>query len=66
MYLLYVCVKVWNIPFERSFMYSLEFMRYLINYQKGEYNEHVDKQIRNFRFNLEKLVLASVLLVNKK
>lgn len=47
-------------------MYSPEFMRYLINYQKGEYNEQVNKQIRYFKFNLKNKVLASVLIVNKK
>lgn len=47
-------------------MYSPEFMRYLINYQKGEYNENVNKQIKHFRFSLKNLILASVLLVNKK
>lgn len=51
---------------ERSVMYSPEFMRYLINYQKGEYNENVHKQTRNFRFSLKKLILASVLLISKK
>lgn len=47
-------------------MYSPEFMRYLINYQKGEYNKNVHKQIRNFRFSFKNFILASVLLVNKK
>ena len=47
-------------------MYSQEFMRYLINYQKPEYNENVNKQIKNFRFGLKDRVLASVLLLCKK
>lgn len=47
-------------------MYSPEFMRYLINYQKGELNETVDKQVRHFRFSLKDRILASVLLTNKK
>lgn len=47
-------------------MYSPEFMRYLINYQKGEYNGNIHKQIRNFRFSLKNLILASVLLISKK
>lgn len=47
-------------------MFSPDFMRYLINYQLGEYNENVNKQVKHFRFNLLNLILASVLLVNKK
>lgn len=47
-------------------MYSPEFMRYLINYQKGELNENVDKEVRHFRFGLKDRIFASVLLVNKK
>lgn len=47
-------------------MYSPEFMKYLINYQKGEYNKNVNKQVKNFRFSLKNIILASVLLVNKK
>lgn len=47
-------------------MYSPEFMRYLINYQKGECNESVNKKIKHFRFHLKNRVLASVLLTNKK
>ena len=47
-------------------MYSPEFMRYLINYQKPEYNENVNKQVRNFKFGLKDRVLASILLLSKK
>lgn len=47
-------------------MYSPEFMRYLINYQKGESNQNVDKEVRHFRFGLKDRILASVLLTNKK
>lgn len=47
-------------------MYSPEFMKYLINYQKGEFNENVDKEVRHFRFSLKDRILASVLLLNKK
>lgn len=47
-------------------MYSREFMRYLINYQKPEYNENVNKQVKNFRFGFKDRVLASVLLLCKK
>lgn len=47
-------------------MYSPEFMRYLINYQKGELNQSVDKEVRHFKFGLKDRILASVLLVNKK
>lgn len=47
-------------------MYSPEFMRYLINYQKGEYNANIHKQVRNFRFSLKNIFLASVLLISKK
>lgn len=47
-------------------MYSPEFMRYLINYQKGEYNQNVHKHVRNFRFSIKNIILASVLLISKK
>lgn len=47
-------------------MYSPEFMRYLINYQKEESNQSVDKEVRHFRFGLKDRILASVLLANKK
>lgn len=47
-------------------MYSPEFMRYLINYQKGELNETANKEVRHFRFSLKDRILASVLLMNKK
>lgn len=47
-------------------MYSPEFMRFLINYQKPEYNENVHKVVKHFRFSLKDRVLASVLLLSKK
>lgn len=49
-----------------AFMYSPEFMRYLINYQKPEYNENVHKQVKHFGFGLKDRILASVLLLSKK
>lgn len=47
-------------------MYSPEFMRYLINYQKPEYNENGHRKVKYFRFSLKDRVLASVLLFSKK
>jgi len=47
-------------------MYSPEFMRFLINYQKPEYNENVHKVVKHFRFSFKDRVLASVLLLSKK
>jgi len=47
-------------------MYSPDFMRYLINYQKGELNENVGKEVRNFKFSLKNRILAAVLLTAKK
>ena len=47
-------------------MYSPEFMRYLINYQKPEYKENIHKEVKYFRFSLKDRVLASVLLLSKK
>lgn len=47
-------------------MYSPEFMRYLINYQKEEPNQIVNKEIRHFRFSLKDRILAAVLLTHKK
>lgn len=51
---------------ERGNMYSKEFMRFLINYQKPEYNENVNKQVKYFSFSLKDRVLASILLLSKK
>ncbi len=47
-------------------MYSQELMRFLINYQKPEYNHNVHKEVRYFKFGWLDRVLASVLLLNKK
>jgi hypothetical protein len=47
-------------------MYSREFMRFLINYQKPEYKENIHKEVKYFRFGLFDRILASVLLLNKK
>lgn len=47
-------------------MYSDEFMKFLINYQKPEYDKNVEKQTRYFRFKTRHNRLASVLLLNKK
>ncbi|MDD3435703.1 MAG: hypothetical protein PHC64_00970 [Candidatus Gastranaerophilales bacterium] len=47
-------------------MFSHDFMRYLINYQKPEYNDNIYKQVKNFRFSLKDRILASVLLLGKK
>ncbi len=47
-------------------MFSPEFMRYLINYQKPEYNENVHKQVKVFKFSLKDRILASVLLLSRK
>lgn len=47
-------------------MYSKEFMRYLINYQKPEYDEKVNKQVKYFRFGLKNRASALVFLLNKK
>ena len=47
-------------------MYSHEFMRFLINYQKPDYNEKIDREVRHFRFDMKNNRLASVLLLNKK
>lgn len=47
-------------------MFSPELMRYIINYQKPEYNNNIYKQVKYFGFSLLDRVLASVLLLNKK
>jgi len=47
-------------------MYSDEFMKFLINYQKPEYDKSVDKQVRNFRFKTKHNRLAAVFLLSKK
>lgn len=64
--LLYMCVFLEYWCSERGYMYSQEFMRYLINYQKPEYNENIHKKVKHFRFSLKDRVLASVLLLSKK
>ena len=47
-------------------MFSPELMRFLIDYQKPEYNKNVHKHVRNFRFSLKDRILAAVLLISKK
>ena len=47
-------------------MYSPEFMKYLINYQKPEYDDKVNKQIKYFDFKPKNNKLASILLLIKK
>lgn len=46
-------------------MYSPEFMKFLINYQKPEYNHTVNKQITYFN-NRRGNKLATILLLIKK
>lgn len=47
-------------------MYSPEFMRYLINYQKPEYKETTHKKVHFFKFGLKDRMLSYVWLINKK
>ncbi len=50
-------------------MFSPEFMRFLINYQKSECDNSVnnsDKQVKFFKFKSGHNKLASILLLNKK
>lgn len=49
--------------FKRGVMYSPEFMRFLINYQKPEYDDSVNRRVKHFRLSLKDRVLASVLLL---
>ena len=59
--------KIWNLCVPKGVvMYSPEFMKFLINYQKPEYNENVNKQVKYFSFSLKDRVLASILLLSKK
>lgn len=51
---------------KRSVMYSPELMKFLINYQKPEYNESLDRKVSHFRFSLKDRILASILLLNKR
>lgn len=47
-------------------MYSPEFMRFLINYQKPDLKKVETKHVRHFHFGLMDRILASVLLLNKR
>jgi hypothetical protein len=47
-------------------MYSQEFMKFLINYQKPEFNDSVNKQVKYFNLNTRGNKLASILLLIKK
>jgi hypothetical protein len=47
-------------------MYSREFIRFLIDYQKPEYKENIYKEVRYFRFPLFQRILAAVFLPNRK
>lgn len=62
-----VC-NLWDFPILRKgvSMYSHEFMKFLINYQKPEFDENLGKEVKNFRFKLMDIIFASVLLVSKK
>lgn len=46
-------------------MYSPAFMRYLINYQKPEYNENLHKSVKHFGFGFMNK-LASVLMLSRR
>ena len=64
---LYTCVEYLEFFVPKGVvMYSKEFMRYLINYQTPEYNENINKKVKNFRFGLKNSKLATVLLPVKK
>lgn len=65
---LYICVRVIIMLFiwKGESMYSPEFMRYLINYQKPEYKETAHKKVHFFKFSIKNRVLSYVLLLNKK
>lgn len=59
--------NIWDFLVPKGvFMYSPEFMRFLINYQKPEYNETTNKTVKNFRFGMKNTKLAAVLLTTKK
>lgn len=47
-------------------MYSQEFMRFLINYQKPECEVKEETKVKYFRFSLKDRILASVPLLCKK
>jgi len=47
-------------------MYSQEFMKFLINYQKPEYNVALDRRTKYFNFKNKNNSLASILLLIKK
>lgn len=47
-------------------MYSPEFMKFLINYQKPEYKEKQHIQIKYFKFGLKDRIVSYVYLLNKK
>lgn len=70
MYVICFYINVWKtwdflVP-KGVFMYSPEFMRFLINYQKPEYNENSTKTVKTFRFEMKNTKLAAVLLTTKK
>lgn len=58
--------KIWDFYQKECFMYSKEFMKFLINYQTPEYKEDTHKHVKHFKFGFNNGKLASVLLVNKK
>ena len=60
-----MCARFGIFYSERGSMYSPEFMRYLINYQKPEYNENIHKTFKYFKFEFINK-LACVLLLAKK
>ncbi len=49
---------------KRSVMFSPEFMKFLINYQKPEYKPVEYKQVKYFKFKFSRFALA--FLLNRK
>jgi len=47
-------------------MYSQEFMKFLINYQKPEFDGSLERQTKYFNFKNKNNTLASILLLIKK
>lgn len=66
---LYTCViKLGTFCFRKGVgcMYSPEFMRFLINYQKPDYNDKVNKSVKTFDLNPRNGKWAAILLPVRK
>ena len=64
---MFIYISKINVELQRGGkMYSQDFMKFLINYQKPEFDSSVNRQTKYFKFKNKNNTLASILLLIKK